>query len=208
MPRPRQECRWAYMSRLQWKRADSYKQIMISVKMKFNKLSGVGLVLSGILASHVLALCEVFFFDPSVVCSLSEHWCAGRSQEWSWRHTVFSIAIVIYIIRRICNSIRPSNSAVESAKKQAFEDEQERIKAKEAARQRKEAARLREEERRKSLCPQCQGSGMDQNGELCPRCHGRGMRQTTTCKVCEGKGVNAAGGLCPKCGGRGQYFED
>lgn len=172
-------------------------------EMKINKLSGVDLMLSGIITSHVLTLCESFISDASAVCSLSEHWCAGNDNTAVniGKAIFFGILAIAYVVRRIYRSRRPSNSDIENEMRQSFENEQAKIKA-------EEEARLREEERQRSLCPQCQGRGMGQNGILCPSCHGKGVRREVVCGVCEGRGVNSAGSICPNCGGRGQCFEN
>lgn len=179
------------------------------MKAKFDRLVSAGLALSGVLVSYVLTLCAAIFSDPSAVCSLSAHWCAGNNNPGAnIGSAIFAVGLVIfYVIRRIRNS-SPSRSTIEAEKRQAFEREQEKIKAEQDARLREESARRQEAERQQSLCPQCHGSGMGQNGMLCPRCHGKGVRQEVVCGVCEGRGVNPGGFLCPNCGGRGQCFEN
>lgn len=191
---------------------DCANKVIVSMKTKFDRLTGASLVLSGILASHALTLCAVIFSDPFVACSLPAHWCAGYNESNGIPRGVGSAVFVVgcaiwYIIKRIRKS-STSRSTIEAEKRQAFEREQAKIKAEEAACLQEEAARQQEEDRQRSLCPQCQGSGMDQNGVLCPRCHGKGVRQEVVCGVCEGRGVNSTGNICPNCGGRGQCFEN
>lgn len=192
---------------------DCANKVFVSMRTKFDRLTGASLVLSGILASHALALCAVIISDPAVACSLPAHWCAGyRWDEGGGSRAIASALVaatfVIYYIIKRARKSSTSRSAIEAEKRKAFERELAEIKAEEAARMQEEVARQQEVERLRSLCPQCQGSGMDQNGMLCPRCHGKGVRQVVVCGVCGGRGVNPAGCICPYCGGRGQCFEN
>ena len=59
------------------------------MKAKFDRLVGAGLALSGVLVSYVLTLCAAIFSDPSAVCSLSAHWCAGNDYEFNYDLRVF-----------------------------------------------------------------------------------------------------------------------
>lgn len=69
--------------------------------------------------------------------------------------------------------------------------------------------------RKMTVCPQCQGSGMDPGSKMstCSACGGSGRQNvaegpiqfTKACPVCKGHGQT--GKACSRCGGQGQVFD-